>query len=179
MKDLQIEYVPIDEIKPYEHNAKIHTEEQVEQIALSITQFGFNDPIGIWHGEIVEGHGRYEAAKRLGLYTVPIIRLDSLSDEQRRKYALVHNQMTMTTGFDLDVLNVELSELGADDMGAFGFEIDTDFLDCDGVGSPSRDTGFNYKEQYGVIVMCKDEAEQEKVYNRLTDEGFDCKVVAT
>lgn len=129
MKDLQVEYVPIDEIKPYEHNAKIHSEEQIEQIALSITQFGFNDPVGIWHGEIVEGHGRYEAAKRLGLDTVPIIRLDDLTDEQRRKYALIHNKLTMNSPFDIDVLNVELAELGVEDMGVFGFEIAEPFAE--------------------------------------------------
>lgn len=179
MTDLKIEYLPIGDIKPYENNAKTHPEEQIEQIKKSIEQLGFNDPIGIWHGEIVEGHGRYEAAKRLGLDNVPIIRLDDLTDEQRRKYALIHNKLTMNSPFDIEVLNVELAELGAEDMGVFGFEIAEPFAELEVPESPSGDAGFNYKEQYGVIVMCKNEVEQEKIYNRLTDEGFDCKVVAT
>mgnify|MGYP000737863968 FL=1 len=65
---LKVEYLPIDEIKPYENNAKIHTPEQIEQIKASIQQFGMNDPIGIWSKEniIVEGHGRLLACQELG-----------------------------------------------------------------------------------------------------------------
>lgn len=59
---MQVEYVPIGTIKPYERNAKLHPHEQVEQIIRSIDEFGFRDHIGLWHGEIVEGHGRYLAA---------------------------------------------------------------------------------------------------------------------
>ena len=82
---------------------------QVEQIANSIDQFGFNDPIGVWTNpqgvcEIVEGHGRLLAAQKLGIEKVPVIRLDHLDDDARRAYVHVHNQTTMTSGFDLDKL---------------------------------------------------------------------------
>ena len=63
---LKIEYVDINTIKPYEKNAKLHPQEQIEQIKKSIQEFGNNDPIAVWHNEIVEGHGRYEAIKQLG-----------------------------------------------------------------------------------------------------------------
>lgn len=82
MDKLKIEYVPIDSIKPYKRNAKIHTQTQIEHIKKSIQEFQFQDPIGVWNNEVVEGHGRLEAAKQLGMKTVPIIRLDNLSDEQ-------------------------------------------------------------------------------------------------
>lgn len=75
--ELKIDYVSIDSISPYENNAKKHPREQIEQIKASMQEFGNIDPIGIWHGEIVEGHGRYEAAKQLGYKTVPVIRLDN------------------------------------------------------------------------------------------------------
>ena len=78
---LKIEYVPLDQITPYAGNAKLHPAEQVEQIKESIRQFGFNDPIAIWNGEIIEGHGRYMAANELGIDKVPVIRLDGLTDE--------------------------------------------------------------------------------------------------
>ena len=81
--NLSIEYVPISEITPYERNAKLHPEEQIEQIKRSIEEFGFNDPIAVWHGEIVEGHGRLMAARELELDTLPVIKLDELTDEQR------------------------------------------------------------------------------------------------
>lgn len=121
---LEIEYIPISEIKLYPNNAKIHTAEQIEQIKKSIQEFGFNDPIGIWHGECVEGHGRIIAATELGLETVPVIRLDGLTDEQRRAYMLVHNKLTMNTNFDVDLLGIELGSIVDIDMSEFGFNLD-------------------------------------------------------
>ena len=120
---LKVEYLPIDEIKPYENNAKIHTPEQIEQIKASIRQFGMNDPIGIWSKEniIVEGHGRLLACQELGYKEIPVIRLDDLTDEQRKAYTLAHNQLTMNTGFDLDILNQELADISID-MQEFGFD---------------------------------------------------------
>ena len=121
---LQVEYVDISTIKPYKGNAKEHPKEQIEQIKKSMQEFGNIDPIGIWHNEIVEGHGRYLALKELGEKTIPIIRLDDLTDEQRRAYTLVHNQLTMNSGFDLDTLKVELDNIGEIDMSEFGFSLD-------------------------------------------------------
>ena len=121
---LQVEYVDISTIKPYKGNAKEHPKEQIEQIKKSMQEFGNIDPIGIWHNEIVEGHGRYLALKELGETQVPVIRLDDLTDEQRRAYTLVHNQLTMNSGFDLDTLKVELDNIGEIDMSEFGFSLE-------------------------------------------------------
>ena len=127
---LKVEYIPIDDIKPYENNAKIHTEEQIEQIKKSILEFGMNDPIGIWKDNIIiEGHGRLMACKELGMEEVPIIRLDDLTDDQRKAYTLIHHQTSMNTGFDLDILNEELSSIDLD-MSDFGFdEIEIDDIE--------------------------------------------------
>lgn len=127
---LQVEYVPIGELKAYENNAKIHTEEQIEQIKRSIEEFGMNDPIGVWkNNEIIEGHGRLIACKELGISEVPIIRLDELTDGQRRAYALAHNKLTMNTDFDLDILDIEIEDLGEIapeiDMSDFGFDVNS------------------------------------------------------
>lgn len=119
---LKIEYMPIEELEPYANNAKIHTAEQIEQIKESIKKFGFNDPIAIWkNNEIIEGHGRLIAATELELKTVPVIRLDSLTDQQRKAYILIHNKLTMDTGFNYDLLMDELEELF--DMSEFGFDL--------------------------------------------------------
>ena len=123
---LNIEIMKISDIKPYRNNAKKHPPEQIDQIAESIALFGFNDPLAVWGAEnvIIEGHGRYLAAKKMGIEEVPVIRLDHLSDEERRAYTLIHNQLTMNSGFDLDLLNEEMSNITMFDMGSFGFEYD-------------------------------------------------------
>lgn len=119
---LKIEYINKEDLKPYANNAKLHTGEQVEQIKASIQQFGFNDPIAIWgDNEIVEGHGRLLAVMEMDdVEQVPVVRLDGLTDEQRRAYMLVHNQLTMNTGFDFTLLDIELENISLD-MGKFGF----------------------------------------------------------
>ena len=124
MDKLKIEYVDINSIKPYKNNAKLHPQEQIEQIKKSIAQFGMDDPIGIWKDEIVEGHGRLIACKELGYTEVPIIRLDHLSDEERKAYTLAHNKLTMNSDFDLDILNTELDDILNIDMSDFGFDLD-------------------------------------------------------
>lgn len=126
--NLKVEYVPISEIAPYEGNAKKHPQEQIEQIKQSIQQFGFRDPLALWNGVIVEGHGRYLAAKELSIDKLPVIRLDDMTDEERRAYALVHNKLTMNSGFDIEALERELDSLTLD-MSDFGFD-DTDFSDA-------------------------------------------------
>lgn len=113
----------IEDLKPYEKNARLHGNQDVEAIASSITEFGFNDPVGIWGDDniIVEGHGRVLAAKRLGLKTVPCIRLDHLNDEQRRAYALAHNRTAELSEWDEIIKDLELSDITID-MEQFGFD---------------------------------------------------------
>lgn len=125
MENLKIEYLPISALAPYKRNAKEHPREQIEQIKKSIVDYGMSDPIGIW-GEkntIVEGHGRLMACKELGFKEVPCLRLDHMTDEQRREYALVHNQTTMNSGFDIDSLDLEISDLPDFDAEFYGFEM--------------------------------------------------------
>lgn len=129
MPELTITELPVSELVEYENNAKLHPYEQIEQIAESISEFGNNDPIAVWHNEngeaeIVEGHGRLMALRRLGIETAPVIYLDHLTDEQRRAYALVHNKLTMNSDFDFDILQKELGEIATIDMEDFGFELD-------------------------------------------------------
>ena len=123
---MEIIKLKINELKPYKNNAKIHTSEQIEQIKKSIEEFGMNDPIAIWGKEniIVEGHGRLEALKQLGIEDVDCIRLDHLTDEERKAYTLAHNKLTMNTDFDFNLLNLELDGIQNIDMSQFGFEID-------------------------------------------------------
>lgn len=126
MNQLKIEYINIKDIKPYKNNAKLHPKEQIEQIKKSIEQFGMDDPIGIWKDEIVEGHGRLIACKELGYTEVPIIRLDHLTDEERKAYTLAHNKLTMNSDFDIEILSEELESIMNINMEDFGFDLDLD-----------------------------------------------------
>ena len=120
---MKFEYVKADTLIPYEKNARSHGKEDIKAIADSIEEFGFIDPIGIWHNIIVEGHGRLLAAKQLGLNMVPVIHLDQLTDEQRRAYALAHNKTAELSGWDFNVLASELQDIAEIDMSKFGFDM--------------------------------------------------------
>lgn len=121
--ELKIEYVTLDSLRPYEKNARSHGKDDLKAIIASIQDFGFNDPIGVWHDIIVEGHGRWLAAKELKMEQVPVIRLDELSDEQRKAYALAHNKTAELSGWDFDVLAAELKDISEFDMSQFGFDM--------------------------------------------------------
>lgn len=126
MEKLKIEYIAIDKITPYENNARKHSEPDVAAIKNSIEQFGMNDPIAVW-GEkniIVEGHGRLMAMQELGETEAPCIRLDRLTDEERRAYALAHNKTAELSTWDFEKLEKELAELSDIDMSMVGFDID-------------------------------------------------------
>lgn len=131
MQEIKVEYLPIEQVIPYANNARKHGEEDTDAIMASIREFGFNDPIGVWKGIIVEGHGRLIAAKRLGMDKVPVIRLDHLTDEQRKAYALAHNKTAELSGWDFDVLASELADLSDVDMSQFGFDIDASSFGSD------------------------------------------------
>lgn len=129
MEEMKIVYLPVGQLKPYEKNARKHTKDDLQTIIESIKAFGFRDPIGVWGKKniVVEGHGRLLAAKELGMETVPCLRLDDLTDEQRRAYTLAHNQTTDNSSFDLEILNSELADLDSMDLdfdlADFGFDM--------------------------------------------------------
>lgn len=151
---MQIEYVDIDKLIPYAKNAKKHPQEQVEQIKQSISEFGFNDPLAIDEGNVlIEGHGRLLAAKELGYTELPCIRLTELTEQQKKAYILAHNKLTMNSGFDLDLLNQELTAIEDFDMADFGFDV-PDLLEDD------EDDGY-----YGD--------ERERTYEEYNLDDFD------
>ena len=132
-KSLHIENLDPRTLKPYERNARAHGEEDVDAIRASIRQFGFSDPIGIWSDEniIVEGHGRQLAAIAEGLETVPCIRLDHLTDAERKAYGLAHNKTAELSRWDKELLEMELDEIPTIDMSQFGIAQDADLPSYD------------------------------------------------
>lgn len=175
----------INNIKPYKNNAKIHTQEQIEQIKKSIEEFGMNDPIAVWGEEniIVEGHGRLEALKQLGYTEVDCIRLDHLTDEERKAYTLAHNKLTMNTDFNFDILNSELEDIEDIDMSDFGFDLDFEDEEKE-VEEDDFDIDANISEEpkakYGDIyqlgnhrLMCGDSTKEEDVIKLIKNEKID------
>ena len=197
----RIEIWPVDRLRPYDRNARTHSPEQVAKIAASLAEFGFVNPILVDSTDgIIAGHGRLMAAQQLGIPEVPVIVLDHLTDAQRRAYVLADNKLAELAGWDVEILADEINWLEADgyDLTVAGFTDEelSAFLG-DGVlpeGSKAADAPggdgsaaqpapaqgeSKYREQYGVIVLCGTEADQEAVYNRLSDEGLTCRVVVT
>lgn len=175
MEKLKIEYIPVSELKPYDRNTRKHQEFDVGQIAASIEAFGFDDPIGIWSDKniIVEGHGRLLAAKKLGMKEVPCIRLDHLTDEQRRAYAIAHNKTAELSEFDFETLQLELEEV---DLSMFDFDFDFEAEESDAESEIIEDDVPDLESEKDIIsrlgdvwklgkniLMCGDSTDKECV----------------
>jgi ParB-like chromosome segregation protein Spo0J len=127
MQTLNIEYRPVDSLIPYANNARTHSEEQVAQIAASIREFGFTNPILV-DGErgVIAGHGRLLSARKLGMDTVPVIELAHLTPIQKRAYILADNRLAENAGWDKELLALELADLNLSefDLDLLGFTTD-------------------------------------------------------
>ena len=108
----QIEQIALKKLIPYARNSRTHSDIQVSQIAASIREFGFTNPVLITENyDILAGHGRVLAAKKLGMDSVPCIRVDHLNEFQRKAYIIADNQLALNSGWDFDMLSVEIDEL--------------------------------------------------------------------
>jgi ParB-like chromosome segregation protein Spo0J len=186
----EIKQVATEKLVPYARNARTHSDNQVAQIARSIEEFGFTNPVLV-DGElnIIAGHGRVLAAKQLGIKVVPTIDLSYMTDEQRRAYIVADNQIALNAGWDMELLADELREI---DMSGFNLELigfdDATLKGLLGNAAPdagetstennTSQEGMKYSSQFGVIVSCQDEPEQERIYNELKDAGYSVKVVS-
>jgi DNA modification methylase len=124
---LNIEKIDISVLIPYARNARTHSDEQIAQIAGSIKEFGFNNPVLIDKDNgVIAGHGRLAAARKLGLKEVPCIRLEHLTETQRKAYILADNRIALNSGWEAELLSLELSELldGGVNLESLGFDAD-------------------------------------------------------
>lgn len=126
-KLLTIEYTTINSIKTNEHNCRTHSPEQVDQIAESIKVFGFTNPLLVdGNGKLIAGEGRYWAAKKLKLSSVPVIRLTHLNETQKQAYLIADNKIALNSGWNVHLLAAEIMKLqdAGFDMDAIGFSDD-------------------------------------------------------
>tara|TARA_B110000902_G_C14212633_1_gene551930 strand:+ start:161 stop:1408 length:1248 start_codon:yes stop_codon:yes gene_type:complete len=124
---LKIKQTPIDELIPYASNSRTHSDEQVAQIAASIKEFGFNNPVLLdKENGIIAGHGRVLAARKLGLKEVPTIELSHLTDTQRKAYVIADNKLALNAGWDMELLSLEMGDLRDEgfDLSLIGFNDD-------------------------------------------------------
>lgn len=127
-KKMKVEFAPIATIKPYDRNARIHSDGQIQQLCDSITEFGFTNPILVDEtGTILGGHGRLTAALKMGLTQVPVIRILHLTADQKRAYVIADNKLGLNSRWDEALLSEELATLAVSD---FSLEV----------------TGFDYRE---------------------------------
>lgn len=149
MAELQIVELDVNLLTPYSKNAKKHPKKQIEQLANSIKEFGMNDPIGVCGEDniIVEGHGRLEACKKLGMTKVPCVRLDHLTEEQRKAYTLTHNKSAEGSEWDWDLLNSEIEELGDFNFEDFGFEFE---MEVEEEPKPKKNERLRTDEAYNL-----------------------------
>lgn len=154
---MEIKQIPVSDLIPYQKNARTHSEAQIAQIAASIKEFGFTNPVLLdGNNGIIAGHGRVLAAQKLGILTVPCIELAHLTPTQKQAYILADNKIALNAGWDDELLALELGEL--DKMG-FNLEL----------------TGFNLLEMANIFdnrVISEPESSAKEI--NIDDYKMDC-----
>ena len=181
-QDLSIKYKSVDDLIPYVNNSRTHSDEQVTQVAASIKEFGFTNPILIDENNgIIAGHGRLMAAKKLKLEQVPTITLVGLTEAQRKAYIIADNQLALNSGWDLDMLRVEFEQLAEldFDLSLIGFDdnvveklldIDAELPDLpDGDKDPFQQKTFTLHDEQAALV---DDAILKAKTSPLIDTGL-------
>lgn len=177
----KIERRKVDDLIPYARNARTHSDEQVAQLAASIKEWGWTTPVLIDEdGEIIAGHGRVMAARKLGIEEVPTMTATGWTKAQKQAYVLADNQLPQNAGWDMDLLKVEMLELNDDgfDLNLVGF--DSNYLAA--VMYPDE-TGTNPnniltdENKHIILVELENEMECQTLYEELEQRGLLCKLM--
>ena len=167
MKNLEITYLSVNTLAEYKSNVKTHSPEQVEAIAKSIVEFGFNNPILIDEvGEIIAGHGRIMGAKLAGMDQVPCIVLEDLSEVQKKAYRIADNKIHELGGWDLERLSLELNAINDE-----GFDLDFTGFDPDELNRLLAESGedANYSSE-GLLFDEEDSNESKSDSENESDQ---------
>lgn len=166
---MQIEYKKLSELNPYKNNPR-KNDQAVDAVANSIREFGFKVPVVIdKNGEIIAGHTRYKAAKKLKLKEIPCIIADDLTEEQIKAFRLADNKVGELAEWDLDMLDIELDEITEIDMERFGFFEEENDSERDDISETIT------TDEYELIVS-GEESELQELYDRLISEGYTCRI---
>lgn len=174
----KVERRKITDLIPYARNSRTHSDAQVAQIAASIKEWGFTNPILVDDsGQIIAGHGRVLAARKLGMSELPVMVVREWTEAQKRAYVIADNKLALNAGWDDEMLALEFSELGnlGFDLELTGFEMNDIANLLDKQEEIPNLEEQQYSEVFNVIVVCQNEEEQEKVFNKLDAEGYKCR----
>lgn len=191
MREYEYIKINIDKIKPYEKNARTHSNKQLEQIMNSIKAYGFTNPLLIdENNNLIAGHGRLEAVKQLNrvdfknnpLMELPAIIIEGLSEADKKALIIADNQIALNAGWDYEILSQELNEL-ADinyDLDLLAFDNIDELLsyDLDNIDENVKELKeVEINQKYDLLIKCKNESELEKAYNENIERGYECKVL--
>jgi len=179
MKHYQHEIKKVSDLIPYVNNSRTHSDEQTTQIASSIKEFGFTNPVLIDEsGGLIAGHGRLMAAKKLDLKEVPCIVLSGLTDAQKKAYIIADNQLPQNAGWDLDKLKLEIDTLSEMDFDIDLLGFDDDFLsimetDVVDLGMTPEEKLDNYLNGDTKIIRLAYSEEEVSTVTKLMDKGLE------
>jgi ParB-like chromosome segregation protein Spo0J len=178
---LTIQYKKIKDLIPYVNNSRTHSEAQVAQIASSIKEFGWTNPI-LLDGEngIIAGHGRLMAGQLLGHEEAPTIELSHLTEHQKKAYVIADNKLALNAGWDFNILKMEFEDLNINefDITKLGFDVKeiNQILGIENVinieNEPTNET------RNLLMIECEGERELEKLYEEMQERGFQCKILS-
>lgn len=174
-----VERWPLSRLRPYERNARTHSNDQVDQIVQSMREFGWTVPILVTEdGTVVAGHGRLEAAKRLGMTEAPVLVARGWTERQRRKYTIVDNRLAENSNWDRKLLGAEIAALldEQDDL-IVGFskaQLKVLLPADDEAESTGPQLG---ALQFSIVVKCRDEVQQAELIARFESEGLQCSAM--
>lgn len=177
----KIEQLSVDALIPYSNNARTHSDDQVTQIASSIKEFGFNNPILVDKTNgVIAGHGRLMAAKKLGMDTVPCIKLEHLTDAQRKAFILADNKIALNSGWDYELLKVEVENLSDEDfrLELLGFDVNelNTILGIEEEIKDDKEISDDGNRNL-LLVEFDNEIELENLFNEMQERGFNCKIM--
>jgi len=176
-----IDQTPIEELVPYDNNPRTHSAVQIERLVNSLKEFGFTNPILVDDDcNVIAGHGRLEAAKIVGLKTVPTITLSHLSEDQRRAYVIADNQLALNSGWDDDLLQSELQALGdaGFDLSLLGwgdeipsFAEEPDYSALDDLDDPTNDLAEGVMKAIQIEFRSEDYEEAKALVDAARKRG--------
>lgn len=179
MKKQTIVYKKIDDLIPYARNSRTHSDTQINHLASLIKEFGFRGAILVdGDNGIIAGHGRVMACKKLGMTEIPTLDASDMTVAQRKAYMIADNKIALESGWDIEMLNLELDELkdGGFDIELLGFdekELKMFEEQDEAIDNTIQDDG----SKNLLVIECTSERELDKLFNEMKERGFECKIM--